>query len=50
MKNVNTMGLRQFFGRGFTKKQDMGNCLKRGFEQFAGVLGKNRDEGVFERG
>ena len=48
MKNVNIMGVHQFLVEGGHKEIIyMGNCLKRGLEQFVGGLVKNR-EGVFE--
>ena len=52
MKNFNNTGIHHFFKvQGVTQKQYIGgNSLKRWFGQFAGVLAKKRDEGVFEEG
>ena len=52
MKNVNIMGVYQFLGEegGSQKTIYMANCLKRGAWTIYRGLGKNREEGVFERG
>ena len=53
IKNVNIMGVHQFLGEGESQKKQktiyMGNCLKRGLEQFAGAWQKTGRR-VFLRG
>ena len=49
MKNFNIMRVHQVLGEGSHKKTIYrGNYLKGGLGQFAGGLGKKREEGVFE--
>ena len=50
MKKLTIMRVHQFLGEGGQKKNNIQRCLPRkgGLWQFAGDLGKKREEGVFE--